>query len=218
MNKYGVSISAIRQWFFIAVFIFITEAPAQEPPIMKAVRSKYNATTSLEARFDLHIFWKVREKEEANSGKIYFAPGDKFRVEAGKTAWVSNGETFWQSDKDDKGVQVVIKRLSEVSVSMLPTHILNTYVADYRYRLTQENATAAIVEWKADSLAMKTQASVIRLSIDKKSGTITSLFIIDDSGNESTYSFKKTQFPAKLSETLFEFVPPKGASIFDMRN
>jgi outer membrane lipoprotein-sorting protein len=218
MKKRVISTPAMRQCVCIAFFLMYAGAAAQEPPIMKAVRAKYNAKTALQARFDLHIFWKVREKEETKSGKIYFAPGDKFRVETGSTIWVSNGETYWQSDKDEKGVQVVIKPLSEVGVAMLPSHILNTYVAREGYRLVRETGTVLEVEWRGDSLAAKREAGVIRLSIDKKSAIISSLFMIDESSNEFTYTFSGTRFPAKLPETLFEFTPPKGASILDMRN
>jgi outer membrane lipoprotein-sorting protein len=218
MKKRVISAPAIRQCLCIAFFLMCAGAAAQEPQIMKAVRAKYNATTSLETRFDLHIFWKVREKEEKKTGKIYFAPGDKFRVEMESTEWVSNGETYWQSDKDEKGVQVVVKRLSDVNIAVLPSHMLTTYVAERSYRLVRETAIAVVVEWKGDSLAPQAQAGVIRLTIDKKRAVISSLFIIDESGNESTYTFSKTKFPAKLPETLFEYIPPKGASILDMRN
>jgi outer membrane lipoprotein-sorting protein len=208
----------IRCALFAFFFVFALTAAAEEPAIMKTVRAMYNAKTSLESRFDLHIFWKVREKEETRSGKIFFAPGDKFRVEFGPTVWVCNGETYWQCEKDDRGTQVVIKRLAEVNTGMLPSHILSTYVAAYRYRLKVETEKSAVVEWTADSLAGQAEATGIRISIEKKSGKIMSLFIIDKSGNESTYTFKKTKFPAKLPEKTFDYAPPKGASILDMRN
>ena len=218
IKEHAFSMTAKVRCVCVAFFFVYAIAAAQEPPIMKAVRAKYNEKTSLETRFDLHIFWKVREREETKSGKIYCAPGDKFRVELGPTIWVSNGENYWQCDQDEKGTQVVIKRLSDVSVAMLPSHILNTYVAEHGYRLAQETPTAAVVEWKSDSLGAETEARVIRISIEKKNAAISSLFITDNSGNESTYSFKKTKFPAKLPESLFEYTPPKGVSILDMRN
>jgi outer membrane lipoprotein-sorting protein len=200
-----------------AVLIMLAPAWAQEPAIMKTVRSLYNAKTSLETKFDLHIFWKVREKEETKSGRIFVAPGDKFRVELGRTVWVSNGTTYWQSEKDD-GVQVTVKRLADVNVGMLPSHVLSTYVGDYSYRLKEEKGGKAVVEWSADSGAGQPEVARIRLSIEKKSGKITTLFVVDKSGNESTYTFTKTKFPAKVPDTAFEFTPPQGASILDMRN
>jgi outer membrane lipoprotein-sorting protein len=201
------------------MFLFVfSGAAVQEPTIMKKVREMYNAKTSLETKFDLRIFWKVREKEEAKSGKIVLAPGDKFKVELGPALWVSNGETYWESEKDDHGTQVVIKRLADVNIAMHPSHVLSRYVGDYSYRLKEEKDGIAVVEWMADSLSNQSEAKVIRLSIDKKSGKITTLFVIDKSGNESTYAFKKTKFTAHAPEKMFDFAPPQGASIIDMRN
>jgi outer membrane lipoprotein-sorting protein len=210
--------TAIVRNVLIAVFFVNALTGAQEPPIMKTVRATYTDKTSLEAKFDLHIFWKVREKEETKSGKLFLAPGDKFRVELGPALWVCNGETYWQSDRDDRGVQVIIKRAAEVNAGMLPSHILGAYVANHSYRLREETATTAVVEWTEDSLAGRSEATGIRMSIDKKSGNIISLFIVDKSGNESAYTFKKTKFSAKLPSATFDYTPPKGASIIDMRN
>jgi outer membrane lipoprotein-sorting protein len=201
-----------------AVFFIYALASGQEPSFMKTVREMYNIKTSLETKFDLHILWKVREKEETKSGKIVLAPGDKFRVELGPALWVSNGETYWQSEKDDRGTQVVIKRLADVNIAMHPSHVLNRYVGDYSYRLKEEKDGIAVVEWAADSLSNQPEATVIRLSIEKKSGKITALFVVDKSGNESTYAFKKTRFTAHAPEKMFDFSPPPGASIIDMRN
>jgi outer membrane lipoprotein-sorting protein len=218
MKKRTILMNAIFRYACGGVFLIFAYAASQEPPIMKTVRAMYTTKTSLETKIDLHIFWKVREREETKSGVIFLAPGDKFRVELAAAIWVSNGETYWQSDKDDKGVQVVIKRLADVNVALHPSHVLNTYVEKYVYRLKEETGSVAVVEWNADSLAGQTEATVIRMSIDKKSGKIFSLFIVDKSGNETTYTFKKTKFPEKLPEKLFEYTPPKGASILDMRN
>jgi outer membrane lipoprotein-sorting protein len=91
-------------------------------------------------------------------------------------------------------------------------------VGDYVYRLKEEHNGIVVVEWKADSLSGQSEATVIRLSIEKKSGKIATLFVVDKSGNESTYTFKKTKFPAGIPDKTFDFVPPQGASIIDMRN
>ncbi len=203
---------------YFAVFFVYALAAAQEPPIMKNVRTLYNAKTSLETKFDLHIFWKVREKEETKTGKIFIAPGDKFRAQLGNALWVCNGETYWQCEQDDRGTQVVVKRLAEVNVAMHPSHVLSRYVGDYVYRMKEDRGGIAVVEWTADSLANQSEAAVIRLSIEKKSGKIATLFVIDKSGNESTYTFKKTKFPASVPDKTFDYAPPQGASIIDMRN
>ncbi len=206
----------LTAFFFISTVVAF--ARAQEPPIMKTVRALYNNKTTVETSFHLNIFWKVREKEEASSGRMLFAAEGKFRVELGHTTWVSDGETYWQSDRDEKGVQVVIKRLSDADIAMHPSQLLRTYFQGRRYALKEEKTGVCVAEWAADSPAKQSDAAVIRLSIDTKSGIIKTLFVMDTDGNERTFQFTKTKFPAKAPKGAFDFAIPKGASVVDMRN
>jgi len=206
----------ILRYIFLLSSLFPVLA-AEEPAIMNTVRSLYSDKTAIETSFNLHIFWKVREKEETKAGRMYIAPGEKFRVELGSAAWVCNGETFWQSSKDENGEQVVIKRLADVDVASYPSHLLSNYLGKYRYVMKETKGGVTVVEWKADTVSHSSEAACIRLSIDSKSGVIEKLFIIDSNGNESEYTFKKTKFGPRLPGKTFEFIVPKGASIIDMR-
>jgi outer membrane lipoprotein-sorting protein len=206
----------LRALFLLGPLLFSVSA-AEEPFIMNKVRSLYTGKTTLETSFTLHIFWKVREKEETKNGRLYCAPGDKFRIELGGVTWVCDGETYWQNNKDENGEQVVIKRFSDLDAASHPSHLLSTYLGNYVYHLKEERGATVVVEWKADMASRVSDASDIRLSIDRASGAITALFIVDKNGNESAYSFKKTKLGAKLPEALFDYKPPKGASILDLR-
>jgi Outer membrane lipoprotein-sorting protein len=185
---------------------------------MKTVRALYSEKTPVETMFDLHILWKVREKEESKSGKLCYAPGDKFRVELGTASWVCNGQTYWEATRDGNNVQVVIKRAADIDLSMHPSQVLHMYLAKFVFRLKEQQGPKTIVEWKADSLSETTQTSRIDLTIDSKQGTITALDIVDKNGNESDYRFKKTKTPAHLPDRTFDYAIPKGASVLDMRN
>ena len=207
----------ILRYIFLLGSLLYPVSAAEEPAIMKTVRSLYSDKTTLETSFTLHIFWKVREKEETKSGRMYLAPGEKFRVELGPASWVCNGETFWQSSNDEKGEQVVIKRLADVEVASYPSHLLSNYLGKYRYAEKETKGGVVVVEWKADTLSHSSEAACIRLSIDAKSGVIEKLFIIDANGNESEYTFKKAKFSPRLPGKTFEFTVPKGASVIDMR-
>jgi outer membrane lipoprotein-sorting protein len=189
----------LRALFLLGPLLFSVSA-AEEPFIMNKVRSLYTGKTTLETSFTLHIFWKVREKEETKNGRLY-----------------CDGETYWQNNKDENGEQVVIKRFSDLDAASHPSHLLSTYLGNYVYHLKEERGATVVVEWKADTASRVSDASDIRLSIDRASGAITALFIVDKNGNESAYSFKKTKLGAKLPEALFDYKPPKGASILDLR-
>jgi outer membrane lipoprotein-sorting protein len=198
--------------------LMCVSAFCQEPAIMKTVRRLYDGQTALEARFDLHILWKVREKEESKTGKLFLAPGDKFRVELGASTWVSNGRTYWEASRDKNTVQVIIKGASEIDRSMLPSQIVQRYVKNHGYTLKETLGPLTVVACKADSASKTPEAERVELSIDSKTGTIKTLLVVDKNGNESAYRFKKTEFPANIPESAFDYAIPKGASILDMRN
>jgi outer membrane lipoprotein-sorting protein len=95
--------------------------------------------------------------------------------------------------------------------------LLSTYLGNYHYRLKTQQGNNVVVEWKADTISRISDAACIRLSIDRMSGIIGSLFIVDKNGNESAYDFKKTKLGGTLPRRLFNYELPKGASILDLR-
>jgi outer membrane lipoprotein-sorting protein len=204
-------VPALTALFCLSVF-------GQEPAIMKTVRQLYGEKMPIETRFDLHILWKVREKEESKSGKIVLAPGDKFRVELGAATWVCDGRNYWEISRDENKVQVVIKRSSEIDRSAMPSRVVQTYLTNYTFRLKQTVGPLTVVTCAADSLSKIADIDRVDLSVDSKSGIIKTLLVVDKNGNESSYRFTKTKIPARPPASAFSYTAPKGASIIDLRN
>ena len=188
---------------------------AQEPPVMQTVRSLYSGATSLDVSFSLHILWKVREKEETQTGHIQLVPGEKFRVELGPMLWVCDGTTLWQQETSGKSMQVVVKNLTDADIDMHPSHILTSYLDNYSFRTKEETGSRITVE----SVSSRKNADIklLRCIIEKKTGYILSLLVTDRSGNESTYSFKKTKTGCSLNKKLFSYTAPQGVKVIDMR-
>jgi outer membrane lipoprotein-sorting protein len=187
----------------------------QEPPIMQKVRSIYSGAAALDVSFSLHVLWKVREKEEVQSGHIQLAPGEKFRVELGSSLWVCDGTTVWQVESADKTKQVVIKNLIDMDTDTYPSHILSAYLNKYSFHIKEETDSRCIVEYS--SVQKNADTRLLRCTIDKKTGYILSLVVIDRSGNESTYTFKKTKTGCSLNKKLFSYTAPQGVKVIDMR-
>lgn len=205
-----------RAWALVA--LMVGSAFCQEPAIMNTVRRLYDGHAPLKARFDLHILWKVREKEESKTGQLVLAPGDKFRVELGASTWVCNGRTYWEASRDKNAVQVVIKEASQIDRSMLPSQVVETYLKNHGHTLKETKGPLIVVACTADSMSKTPDAERVELSVDSKTGIIKTLLVVDKNGNESAYRFKKTEFPANIPASAFDYAIPKGASILDMRN
>jgi outer membrane lipoprotein-sorting protein len=183
--------------------------------LIQQLRERYAAGATLTTEFDLTILWKVREKQESSSGRLFLAPGDKFRVELGPTTWVCDGQTVWQYSSRTK--QVLIKRLLDIDLAAHPSQILSRYVSDYEYRVLEDTDKRAILQWEADTGSPPPLYTSITIHYDKAEDAISSLVVIDRHGNESTYLFKKTTFGSEIPRKVFEFEVPKGVEVLDER-
>jgi outer membrane lipoprotein-sorting protein len=186
-----------------------------EPPILKLIQEKYSGKTTFEAEFDLTIYWAVREKEEKRSGKFSVAPGDKFRVESSTTVWVSNGVTYWQYSR--KNNQVLIKRLLDVDISMLPSSLIAEYLNAFEYKVVQDLPERCMLEGRPDAAHAQSDVVSLVVTVDKKSTVISRILVTDKDQNRSTYTFKKGRFGLVLAPAVFEYTPPAGATIIDAR-
>jgi chaperone LolA len=184
--------------------------------ILETVRQKYDKATSLSSDMSLTIRWKVREKEESRSGRIYLTKGDKFRVELGETIWVSNGQTMWQYSKQTN--QVIVKRILDVDLSSHPSQILSTFLNDYDYAVLEDNGRQVVLQWVADSTDKTSFYRQVTAYYDTKKGYVSSFLLVDKHANESVYLFKRTEFSEQIPRELFEFEPPKGAHVLDERH
>jgi outer membrane lipoprotein-sorting protein len=199
-----------------AFLLYALSAPVcAGQPLLDRLKSNYSGTTSMSFTFDLEIFWKVREKTDRSSGAVVVAPGDKFRVEAGGSLWVSDGTTYWEYTRAAK--QVIIQRLTDIDLSMYPSRIVENYLSRYPFAVSHATASNAMLTWHApaDSADLPMQAMI--MWADPSRGVVTQARIIDKSGNESTYAFKKTQFGIKTAPAQFTLAIPEGTSVLDKR-
>jgi outer membrane lipoprotein-sorting protein len=203
-------------FFSVAIIVTcISQGICQPDQLIDRIKASYGGSATLVTSFDLHILWKVREREETKHGKIILAPGDRFRIELDASQWVSDGTTLWQYDKATS--QVVIRLLAKVDLSMLPSHAISGYLSKYSFRRTAEAGTSVAYEWSADSLppGAKADASFIRVDVDVKKAVVKKLFVVDKIGNESTYTFRRTSAGSGVPAHSFDFALPKGASVLD---
>jgi outer membrane lipoprotein-sorting protein len=192
------------------------EKTAGAPYTVESIRARYNGETAIRSEVRLHIFWKVREKEETKKGSIQIAPGNRFRVVIGDMTWVSDGEVLWQYG--GRTAQAVVRALDKLDLSVLPASILSTYISGFRYSIAEENAERAVLQWQPDSLADKINASSIELTLDKKKGVVSRAVITVRGGTVNTYTFTGTKFGGSFAPETFIFTFPDGADIHDERD
>lgn len=198
----------------IAVSFVYSDTTATAPsPLLTLLRKNYSPEVSLSTKFTLTIYWSVREKGEKKKGRIYLAPGDRFRVAIDKETLVSSGETFWQYSAGTK--QVVVKKLADVDRSTLPSQVFVRYLTAFPFREVGRKKGLVQFAWKSDSA--EAQYREIRVTVEEKGRRITGCVLTDKNGNTFTYAFTATVFGEKFPKERFIFDVPKNVRIVDMR-
>lgn len=166
-------------------------------------------TKGLSTKFNLDIYWSIREKKESKKGKLILK-GDNFRFSLGKSEWVSNGVVFWQYSQ--KNNQVVIRNFLDIDYSMLPASIFERF-ENKKFKKIEDNGKT-LYRW-SDSTDLEYNRIDVELTDDKSK--FTSILFVDKDDNRSTYTFSDMKYLDSVDENIFEFVPPKDAEIFDER-
>jgi outer membrane lipoprotein-sorting protein len=183
--------------------------------VLETVRQKYGPQASIATEVDITTRWYVREKTESHSGRLYLAPGGKFRVELDGSTWGCDGRDLWQYSSQAN--QLVVKPLSGVDLSDHPSQMLSVYLSRYAYRTVEDGERQAVLQWLADSASGSSFYRCIRFVYDKKKGFVTSLTVTDRQENQTTYLFRHTVFGRALGAELFTLNVPKGARVLDER-
>jgi outer membrane lipoprotein-sorting protein len=199
---------------FLSFSFAQTAGTAHPESVLALIRKNYSPENSLSTQFSLTIFWSVRENQEKKKGSIVLAAGNRFRVEADRETWVSDGTTFW--DYTPASQQVVIRRLADVGPSSYPSQIFTRYLTAFHFQEQDRRNGVVRLSGKNDS-ADAAYAS-IQLWAQEQSGRIDRCVLTDQSGNTFTYVFSDTRFGRNFSRETFEFAIPKSARIVDMRN
>ncbi len=198
----------------LPIVILVSQVFSAEPAIMKLVSNKYSSGSFIEAHFQLHTWWSVRERGEVRNGKIFLGPQDNFRVELGNDILVSDGKTYWQYNK--AGKQVIIDNICNLELTYHPSQLLSTFLTGYSYKEVEKSATLTVLKWSDDN-STKSQYKEIEIQVVTKSGEVQKLKITDRNDNIQTYSFKKTVFGAKIPKEVFTFEVPEDTQVLDNR-
>lgn len=183
--------------------------------LIETVKKRYNNNKKLYAQFDLKVYWGIREKTENKEGILYLGDEDRFNLTLGSTQWVCDGATFWQYNT--KTSQVIIKDLLDVNLSMHPSSVITRFLS---YNFKYEGTKKKEAHFVCTNIAEKSKGTYTSLEIwiNKKDNTVSVIKFVDRSENESTYTFKKTDFDTDIKEEQFTFTVPEGADVVDTRS
>lgn len=174
--------------------------------VIKDLRAKYEAYSSLEAGFDLDITYKQGEVDHQEGTLIQ--QGDQFKMDATTQAIYCDGNSVWMHLKSSKEVQINDYDAEEEVANFSPNSILALYDnGEYEYAITNEYMKAGIlvqqIEFKP--LDEDSEYSKIRLSVDKKKQELQGFELFSKDGTKVSLKIKSLIVDKTYANNIFVF-------------
>lgn len=184
--------------------------------IIEKVQARYDKMTDAVIQFRQNVRFRVSKSEQTVSGTLIFKKKNKYRIETDQRVVVTNGVTSWSWNPSTK--QVVIDKYKEQSHGISPEQLLLRYPNDYYSTLVGEEKLdgESCYVLKLSPKQDNTFITGMKTWITSK-WLIRRVEVVDMNGATTTYHITSIQLDQEVPDSRFEFKPPQGASVIDLR-
>jgi len=190
------------------IFFFATtlaQEDAQE--VLKNIQNKFESITDLSAQLTQSVNGNVNLK-----GKVYYKKENQIRFEFKNILIVSDGETSWSyNQKDDK--VIITDYESEGNKILSMRQIIFEYPQDCDLSTFKSEDQTVLELIPRDNEFSFTS---IKLFIDGDN-LITKAMMDDPATGEIQIELSDYQLNKKLPDSFFQFSPPEGSQVIDLR-
>jgi len=200
------------------IFLFVFIAPilfAQSGnEILKKVQAKFNSITSFSAGFSQSIFGPDGKPAGKENGTFVYKRKNKFIVDQKRGMIISDSESVWNYDKKNK--KVVISTFFDEPTSFSIERFIFDYPSQCRVKFVKEESSdlekVILLTPRDEQLDLKE----IKIWINN-SDMVVKLQIVDLIDMKYIFSFSDIKENPEVSDLKFNFTPPKGTKIIDLR-
>jgi len=190
------------------IFFFTTtfaQEDAQE--VLKNLQDKFESITDLSAQLTQSVNGNVNLK-----GKVYYKKENQIRFEFKNILIVSDGETSWSyNQKDDK--VIITDYESEGNKILSMRQIIFEYPQDCDLSTFKSEDQTVLELIPQDNEFSFTS---IKLFIDGDN-LITKAMVDDPATGEIQIELSDYQLNKNLTDSFFQFSPPEGSQVIDLR-
>ncbi|MCL5021488.1 MAG: outer membrane lipoprotein chaperone LolA [Bacteroidetes bacterium] len=212
----------MRKLTIVFAILMLSALPSfAEPPsamqIVKNVQDNYNRIEDATIEFTQTVVFPLSKVSRTTSGTLYIKKGNKYRIDTEDKIIVTDGKTSWVYLPQSQ--QVLIDNFRNDKNTITPEKFLLDVPEDYFAVLLSTNRTSTGNLYVL-RLTPKSDNSFIRaitIEIQDSSWTIKSAVISDMNDTRYTYRVESLKTNTGLPNSEFEFVPPKGAQVVDLR-
>ena len=185
-----------------------------EDATKKLLDNFFNDLKTLSANFVQTVRNSQLNATEKAEGKLWIQRPGKFRWNYETPYWqeiVSNGKKIWVYDADLE--QVTVKKI-DMTLGNTPALLLsNDRPIDESFIINSVSSSMSINE--VELIPKDSDAGFKRIFLLFSGGTIKEMQMEDNLGQTTLMVFHDLKRNSSLDDALFQFVPPKGADIFD---
>jgi len=190
--------------------------PALDPTakVLAGIQAYYAGAQDLKAKFAQHYTYKVYDRTQVSSGKVFFKKPRMMRWDYQKPAqkvFVADGKTLWVYEPEEGQV---FKR--DLADSQLPVAL--TFMSGegelgkaFDATLTDESDADFVLELIPKKSAADYQKLVLK--VDRTTFQVRESIVIDPVGNINRVVFTGIETNGGLPDRGFRFTPPKGVRV-----
>ncbi len=172
--------------------------------VLKKVQNKFNSIESFSADFF--------ESQSSAKGVFYFKKENQFKIVTAKQEITNNGSTIWNYDQ--KLDRVVINSVENETSSFSLRQYLFDYPEKCEVTLTDTNSVETVLEFtpQSDELGF----SSAKIYIDENY-LVQKIELENGMDSSIKFEFKNIKLDIDFSEEFFNYNPPQGSRIIDLR-
>jgi len=194
---------------YISLIIFLATSFPQEDAqaVLKNIQDKFESINDLSAQLTQSVNGNVNLK-----GKVYYKKENQIRFEFKNILIVSDGETSWSYNQKDNKV-IITDYESEGNKILSMRQIIFEYPQDCDLS-TYESEDQTVLELIPQDNEFSFNS--IKLFIDGDN-LITKALIDDPATGEIQIELSDYQLSKNLPDSFFQFSPPEGSQVIDLR-
>ncbi len=201
--------------FAIAVMAFQAYALTASEALAKS-QAWFKSGKAWSLDFQVQVFYSESPDIVSQKGSLLVADADRFRLKVAGIEFVSDGESLWQYNPEQK--QVLIKAVEDLSSAFHPSEMLFKYL-NCKAKELKEGEFNKQKLWvlKLDASKYAGQFDQMEVWLSQKDFSPVRLFTVDPSGNSSWYNIINLKVVKKVSPDDFKFKSRKDVDEIDMR-
>jgi outer membrane lipoprotein-sorting protein len=198
-------------------------AKADAKDLLERVEKKY-VTHYIKIKVNSEVTQALLERTKTYSGDLFLAPESRFKLdvkEPNKHMLLMNGKNIWVVDYPLDETQDKMQILHSNSAKNLKNQAFLDIFSGVgnlqkRFKIESSDKKDDEITYKLIPKKKDEQVEKVELKLDSEAELISTVSFWDSLGNKTQLQFSKQEFDDTVPKEIFDFKPPKDASITNL--